>query len=159
MEQIFVAFSEYLNLDFFNFDIFRSTFEHPGILHSNWNFEGILNKSIIFLILLGTPDAPSMSLSVDNKPLDGKLAVVRHGQMIDLKCTSKGGNPVTSLSITKNGTAFGPEPKPFLNSHSFMVTKRDNKAFLGCKSENQNEWHAESWPVELNVLCKFCMTL
>ena len=113
---------------------------------------------MIFLILLGTPDAPSMSLSVDNKPLDGKLAVVRHGQMIDLKCTSKGGNPVTSLSITKNGTAFGPEPKPFLNSHSFMVTKGDNKAFLGCKSENQNKWHAESWPVELNVLCKFCMT-
>ena len=114
---------------------------------------------MIFLILLGTPDAPSMSLSVDNKPLDGKLAVVRHGQMIDLKCTSKGGNPVTSLSITKNGTAFGPEPNPFLNSHSFIVTKGDKGAFLGCKSENQNKWHSESWPVELNVLCKFCMTL
>ena len=113
---------------------------------------------MIFLIL-GTPDAPSMSLSVDNKPLDGKLAVVRHGQMIDLKCTSKGGNPVTSLSITKNGTAFGPEPNPFLNIHSFRVTKGDEGAFLGCKSENQNKWHSESWPVELNVLCKFCMTL
>ena len=33
--QIFVAFSEYLNFRFFfvNFDIFESTFEHPGILH------------------------------------------------------------------------------------------------------------------------------
>ena len=102
-----------------------------------------------------------MSLSVDNQPLksSGKLAVVSTGQMIDLKCTSKGGNPITSLSLTKNGSVFGPDSKPFQNTHSFMVTKADNGVFLGCKSENQNGWHAESWPVELNVLCKFCMDL
>ena len=58
------------------------------------------------------------------------------------------------MALTKNGNYFGPQPKPLLNSHTFMVTKEENGAFLGCKSENKNKWHAETWPVELNVLCK-----
>ena len=108
----------------------------------------------ILFVLLGTPDAPSMTLSVDKEPLNGKLAVVNAGQTIDLKCTSKAGNPLTFVALTKNGNYFGPQPKPLLNSHTFMVTKEDNGAFLGCKSENKNKWHSETWPVELKVLCK-----
>ena len=101
-----------------------------------------------------------MNLRVDNEPFESeKLAVVSVGQMIEMKCTSKGGNPVTSLTLTKNGTSFGPEPRSFLNTHTFMATKNDNGAFLGCKAENENNWHAESWPIELNVLCKLHETL
>ena len=115
--------------------------------------------SQFYFKILGTPDAPSVNLRVDNEPFtiskSEKLAVVSAGQMIEMKCTSEGaGNPVTSLTLTKNGTSFGPEPRSFLNTHTFMATKNDNGAFLGCKAENENNWHAESWPIELNVLCK-----
>ena len=76
------------------------------------------------------------------------------GQKVELNCKSEGGNPIVSLSFTRNGTKFGPGPCRCLNTtHSFLVTKEDHGAVLGCSAENDNKM-AISQSVELRVLCK-----
>ena len=79
---------------------------------------------------------------------------MRSGHKIDLSCTSESGNPVTSLSFTKNGDTFGPEPVSHKNTHAFQVTPEDNGALLGCLSQNDNDWQSESEALRLHVLCK-----
>ena len=96
-----------------------------------------------------------MNLRVDNQPFDGELAVLRTGQMIEIRCTSELGNPVTSLTLTKNGTIFGPAPRSSYIAHTFMVTQHDSGSVLGCTAKNENNWSADSLSVELNVLCKY----
>jgi hypothetical protein len=91
---------------------------------------------------------------VDNEPVSRKdgVAVLRSGHKIDLSCTSESGNPVTSLSFTKNGNSFGPEPISHKNTHAFQVTPEDNGALLGCLSQNDNDWQSESEALRLHVL-------
>ena len=93
---------------------------------------------------------------MDNEPVSRKdgVAVLRSGHKIDLSCTSESGNPVTSLSFTKNGQSFGPEPISHKNTHAFQVTPEDNGALLGCLSQNDNDWQSESEALRLHVLCK-----
>ena len=110
---------------------------------------------MLLILLLDTPDAPSMSLKVDNEPFDGELAVLNAGQMIEVSCTADEGNPQTVLTLTKDGSTFGPEPRSEYIAHTFMVTAEDSGSVLGCKAENENNWSAESQTVELNVQCKY----
>ena len=85
------------------------------------------------------------------------LAVLRAGQTVSLRCTSKGGNPVPSLTFTKNGETFGPGPKAYQNTHNFVATPEDNGAVFGRIAQNRADWSAESKTVRLNVLCKYKM--
>ena len=117
-------------------------------------FFGTVSRAMLLILLLDTPDAPSMSLKVDNEPFDGELAVLNAGQMIEVSCTADEGNPKTVLSLTKDGSTFGPEPRSQYIAHTFMVTAQDSGSVLGCKVENENDWSADSQTVELNVLCK-----
>ena len=84
-----------------------------------------------------------------------ELAVLRAGQTVSLRCTSKGGNPVPSLTFTKNGASFGPGPKAYQNTHTFVATTEDNGAVFGCVAQNQADKRADSKTVRLNVLCKY----
>ena len=86
-----------------------------------------------------------------------ELAVLRAGQTVSLKCTSKGGNPVPSMTFTKNGVSFGPGPKSFQNTHDFVATPEDNGAVFGCAAQNMADWRADSKTVRLNVLCKYIL--
>ena len=93
---------------------------------------------------------------MDNEPVVRKdgIAVLRSGHKIDLSCTSESGNPVTSLTLTKSGSSFGPAPVSHKITHSFQVTPEDNGALLGCTSSNQDNWSSESEALRLHVLCK-----
>ena len=104
----------------------------------------------------GPPGEPSLKLRVDNEPFGRmeELAVLRAGQTVSLRCTSKGGNPVPSLTFTKNGVSFGPGPKAYQNMHTFVATPEDNGAVFGCIAQNQVD-SADSKTVRLNVLCKY----
>ena len=95
---------------------------------------------------------------MDNEPVVRKdgVAVLKSGHTVELSCTSESGNPVTSLTFTKNGDNFGPEPVSHKITHAFQVTPEDNGALLGCTSENQDNWQSESEALRLHVLCKFC---
>ena len=110
------------------------------------------------IFLLDTPGTPSMSLRVDNQAFNGELAVLRPGQMVEIKCTSDYGNPIALLTLTKNGANFGPAPRSSYIAHTFMVTKTDSGSVLGCTAENENNWQADSQTVELNVLCKYLLS-
>merc|ERR1719225_952883 len=81
---------------------------------------------------LSPPGEPSLKLRVDDEPFGRMedLAVLRAGQTVSLRCTSKGGNPVPSLTFTKNGETFGPGPKAYQNTHNFVATPEDNGAVL-----------------------------
>ena len=86
-----------------------------------------------------------------------KSLTVTLGQRVELDCKSDGGNPITSLGFTKNGTSFGvdgPQCKCLNNTHTFVVTESDHAAVLGCRAQNKDKWQADSQTVELNVLCK-----
>ena len=98
----------------------------------------IINQK--FLSKSGTPGKPAFKVLADNEPVSRKdgVAVLRSGHKIDLSCTSESGNPVTSLSFTKNGDTFGPEPVSHKNTHAFQVTPEDNGALLGCLSQNDD---------------------
>jgi hypothetical protein len=108
---------------------------------------------------LSPPGEPSLKLRVDDEPFGRMedLAVLRAGQTVSLRCTSKGGNPVPSLTFTKNGETFGPGPKAYQNTHNFVATPEDNGAVFGCIAQNRADWSAESKTVRLNVLCKYKM--
>ena len=71
-----------------------------------------------------------------------ELAVLRAGQTVSLRCTSKGGNPVPTMTFTKNGVSFGPGPKTYQNSHVFVATPEDNGAVFGCTAQNLADWRA-----------------
>ena len=86
-----------------------------------------------------------------------ELAVLRAGQTVSLSCNSQGGNPVPSLTFTRNGESFGPGPKAYQNTHDFVATPEDNGAVFGCIAQNRADWRAESNTVRLNVLCKYKM--
>merc|ERR1719225_2092845 len=103
---------------------------------------------------LSPPGEPSLKLRVDDEPFGRMedLAVLRAGQTVSLRCTSKGGNPVPSLTFTKNGETFGPGPKAYQNTHNFVATPEDNGAVFGCIAQNRADWSAESKTVRLNVL-------
>jgi len=103
---------------------------------------------------LSPPGEPSLKLRVDNEPYGRmeELAVLRAGQTVSLRCTSKGGNPVPSLTFTKNGASFGPGPKAYQNTHTFVTTTEDNGAVFGCIAQNQADGRADSKTVRLNVL-------
>jgi len=103
---------------------------------------------------LSPPGEPSLKLRVDNEPFGRmeELAVLRAGQTVSLRCTSKGGNPVPSLTFTKNGASFGPGPKAYQNTHTFVATTEDNGAVFGCIAQNQADGRADSKTVRLNVL-------
>ena len=105
----------------------------------------------------GPPGEPSLKLRVDNEPFGRmeELAVLRAGQTVSLRCTSKGGNPVPSLTFTKNGASFGPGPKAYQNTHTFVATTEDNGAVFGCIAQNHADKRADSKTVRLNVLCKY----
>jgi hypothetical protein len=117
----------------------------------DWRVE----SKTVRLNVLYTHDAPSMSLKVDNEAFDGELAVLRTGQMVEVSCTSEAGNPITTLTLTKDGATFGPGSRSENIAHTFMVTAHDSGSVLGCKAENENDWSAESQTVELNVQCKY----
>ena len=105
----------------------------------------------------GAPGEPAFKVRVDNDPLDrsNDLAIVRVGQTIQLKCTAQGGNPVPTLTFTKNGQSFGPGPAPFQNSLEFVATAMDNGANLSCSAQNTAvDRRVDSHTVRLNVLCK-----
>jgi hypothetical protein len=91
---------------------------------------------------------------MDNEPVSQKdgVAVLRTGHKVDLSCTSESGNPVTSLSFTKNGNSFGPQPISHKNTHTFQVTPEDNGALLGCLSQNDDDWQSKSEALRLHVL-------
>ena len=95
---------------------------------------------------------------ISEKYYGGKtLLPVTLGQKIELNCKSEGGNPITSLIFTKNGSAsFSglPHCKCLNNSHTFLVTENDHGAILGCSSQNEEKWSADSQTVQLDVLCK-----
>merc|ERR1719225_372364 len=117
---------------------------------ADWSAE----SKTVRLNVLWTPAQPAFKVLVDNEPVSRKdgVAVLRSGHKIDLSCTSESGNPVTSLTFTKNGAVFGPEPISHKNTHSFQVTPEDNGALLGCKSQNQDDWQSESESLRLHVL-------
>ena len=112
---------------------------------------------MILKLWKGPPGEPSLKLRVDDEPFGRmeELAVLRAGQTVSLRCTSKGGNPVPSLTFTKNGETFGPEPKAYQNTHTFVATPEDNGAVFGCIAQNQADKRADSKTVRLNVLCKY----
>ena len=97
-----------------------------------------------------------MKLRVDNEPFSrsDEVAVLRAGQSVEIRCTAKGGNPIPSLTFAKNGQSFGPGPRTFQASHSFVATSADNGAVLTCIAQNQADRRASSQAVKLNVLCK-----
>ena len=117
----------------------------------------LLKEKLLFK-KLGTPSQPSFKVLVDNEPVVRKdgVAVLKSGHTVELSCTSESGNPVTSLTFTKNGDNFGPEPVSHKITHAFQVTPEDNGALLGCTSQNQDNWQSESEALRLHVLCKFC---
>ena len=80
--------------------------------------------------------------------------VLRAGQSIELICTARGGNPIPSLTFTKNGKSFGSGPKPFQNTYKYIVTPEDHDSILGCSAQNQADRRADSSDVKLNVLCE-----
>ena len=101
-----------------------------------------------------------MKVRVDNEPLarsHPSTVVVRAGQTLALRCTARGGNPIPSLTFLKNANSFGPGPKTFQNTHTFVVTPADHDAELRCSAQNQGDRRADSLPIKLNVLCKYCM--
>jgi hypothetical protein len=59
------------------------------------------------------------------------------------------------LTFTKNGASFGPGPKAYQNTHTFVATTEDNGAVFGCIAQNQADKRADSKTVRLNVLCKY----
>ena len=117
----------------------------------------IFYKIFLKFLKSGTPNQPSFKVLVDNEPVVRKdgVAVLKSGHKIELSCTSESGNPVTSLTFTKNGAVFGPEPVSHKITHAFKVTPEDNGALLGCTSQNQDDWQSESESLRLHVLCKF----
>ena len=115
---------------------------------------------MIFFYQLGLPEAPLLKVKVDSEEISAnfyKSLTVTLGQRVELDCKSDGGNPITSLGFTKNGTSFGvdgPQCKCLNNTHTFVVTESDHAAVLGCRAQNKDKWQADSQTVELNVLCK-----
>ena len=113
-----------------------------------------------FFFQLGLPEAPLLKVKVDSEEISAnfyKSLTVTLGQRVELDCKSDGGNPITSLGFTKNGTSFGvdgPQCKCLNNTHTFVVTESDHAAVLGCRAQNKDKWQADSQTVELNVLCK-----
>ncbi len=105
----------------------------------------------------GPPGEPALHVRVDNEPgrPEAESEVVRAGQTIQLRCMSRGGNPIPSLTFMRNGRSFGPGPRLFENWHSFRVTIDDNNAIYACTAQNQADRHASSRTVTLNVLCKY----
>ena len=105
----------------------------------------------------GAPGEPAFKVRVDNDPLDrsNDVAIVRAGQTIQATCTAQGGNPVPTLTFTKNGQSFGPGPTPFQNTLEFVATAMDNGANLSCSAHNTAvDRRVDSHTVNLNVLCK-----
>ena len=94
---------------------------------------------------------------VDNEPSgrsDSQL-VLRAGQHIELRCTARGGNPIPSLTFTKNGQSFGSGPQAYQNTYKYVVTPEDHDAVLGCTAQNQADRRADSPEIKLNVLCEY----
>ena len=103
-----------------------------------------------------------MKLRVDHEPsilAADESAVVRAGQTVEIRCTAKGGNPIPTLTFTRGGQTFGPGPRPFQNTHTFVVSPGDNNAVLGCIAQNQADRRALSKEIRLNVLCEYCACL
>lgn len=121
-------------------------------------FYFLIKTTIIYCLKKGAPGEPALKLRVDNEPLtlggSADVAVLRAGHSVELRCTAKGGNPIPSLTFTKNGSSFGPGPKTFHSSHTFVATPHDNGAILGCIAQNAADRRAQSKTVTLNVLCK-----
>jgi hypothetical protein len=117
---------------------------------NNWSAD----SQTVELNVLWTPSQPSFKVLVDNEPVVRKdgVAVLKSGHTVELSCTSESGNPVTSLTFTKNGDNFGPEPVSHKITHAFQVTPEDNGALLGCTSQNQDNWQSESEALRLHVL-------
>ena len=94
---------------------------------------------------------------MDNEHFDrsDETAVLRAGQILELRCTAKGGNPIPTLAFTQNGVPFGPDPRPFQNTYTWTITAHDNNAVLACAAQNEADRPAERSKVRLNVLCKY----
>lgn len=105
----------------------------------------------------GPPGEPDLKVFVDNEPSgrsDSQL-VLRAGQHIELRCTARGGNPIPSLTFTKNGQSFGSRPQAYENTYNYVVTPEDHDAVLGCTAQNQADRRADSHEIKLNVLCEY----
>ena len=109
----------------------------------------------------GPPGEPDLKVFVDNEPSgrsDSQL-VLRAGQHIELRCTARGGNPIPSLTFTKNGQSFGSRPQAYENTYNYVVTPEDHDAVLGCTAQNQADRRADSPEIKLNVLCEYIKLL
>ena len=105
----------------------------------------------------GPPGEPSFKISIENEPLDrlSDLATVRAGQQVRLSCSAQGGNPVPTMTLTKNGESFGLGPVAFENTLQFVATALDHGAKLSCSAHNAAiDKPIDSHTVELNVLSK-----
>jgi hypothetical protein len=112
----------------------------------------------VFFQIKGPPGEPSFTVRVDNEPSRAEeLIVLRAGQTVQLRCTARGGNPIPTLTFSRNGLSFGPGPRPYQNTHTFVATSGDHEVVLSCSAANQADRHASSLNVQLNVLCKYCM--
>ena len=106
----------------------------------------------------GPPGEPSMTLRVDHENFahsDDEVIDVRAGQSISLRCTSRGGSPVPTVTFLKNGQSFGPGPNTFQNTHSFVAKPSDNNAVYSCSAQNMVDRRVGSATFRLNVLCKY----
>ena len=98
----------------------------------------------------GPPGEPTLNVRLDNVPLDSMndLATVHAGQMVQLSCTAKGGNPAPTFTINRNGESFE-------NTLQFVAAAKDNGAKLSCSAHNSAvDRPIDSQTIKLNVLSK-----
>ena len=125
-----------------------------------WIYYGFgrhLKENLTKFQFKGPPGEPDLKVFVDNEPSgrsDSQL-VLRAGQHIELRCTARGGNPIPSLTFTKNGQSFGSKPQAYENTYNYVVTPEDHDAVLGCTAQNQADRRADSPEIKLNVLCEY----
>ena len=75
------------------------------------------------------------------------------GMVVAVICHAQGGNPVPEVSLYRNNEPLG-QARPGQNSHTWIVKKEDNSAYLRCDAINQAMQGPAMAEIGLRVECE-----